>query len=144
MNIAIRNGRVIDPKDSFDRVTDIYIRSGKIASLGDAPPGFEVRREINALGLIVCAGLVDLSARLREPGLEYKATLQSEMGAAVAGGDPSQDPFAVHAETPRGTEDRAHHRPPRASPVALRGETRMSRRDAGAARPHRTGGRLRR
>ena len=86
MNIAIRNGRVIDPKNSFDRVTDIYIRSGKIASLGAVPPGFEVGREINARGLIVCPGLVDLSARLREPGLEYKATLESEMGAAVAGG----------------------------------------------------------
>ncbi|SEA13681.1 dihydroorotase [Nitrosospira multiformis] len=86
MNIAIRNGRVIDPKNSFDRVTDIYIQSGKIASLGAVPPGFEARREINAQGLIVCPGLVDLSARLREPGLEYKATLESEMGAAVAGG----------------------------------------------------------
>ena len=43
-------------------------------------------RVIDARGRVVCPGLIDLSARLREPGFEYKATLESEMEAAVAGG----------------------------------------------------------
>ena len=86
MKIIIRNGRVIDPKNRTDAVMDVFIASGKIAVLGTEPHGFQADREIDAKGLIVCPGLVDLSARLREPGLEYKATLESEMGAAVAGG----------------------------------------------------------
>ena len=86
MNIAIRNGRVIDPKNRADGIMDVFIADGKIASLGANPGAFRVDRELDARDLIVCPGLVDLSARLREPGFEYKATLESEMGAAVAGG----------------------------------------------------------
>src|SRR4029453_12432769 len=56
------------------------------AGIASAPRGFEAERVLDAAGLVVAPGLVDLSARLREPGLEYKATLESEMLAAVAGG----------------------------------------------------------
>src|SRR5688500_9216774 len=86
MKIIIRNGRVIDPKNRTDAVMDVFIASGKIAVLGAEPHGFQADREIDATGLVVCPGLVDLAARLREPGLEYKATLEAEMSAAVAGG----------------------------------------------------------
>ena len=86
MNIQIKNGRLIDPKNKIDTVQDIYISGGKILSLGKAPGGFVAGQEIDASGLIVIPGLIDLSARLREPGYEYKATLESEMNAAVAGG----------------------------------------------------------
>ncbi|MEQ1767643.1 MAG: dihydroorotase, partial [Methylotenera sp.] len=65
---------------------DMYIVAGKIVSLGAAPDGFVANQIIDASGLIVSPGLVDLSARLREPGNEYKATLESELQAAVAGG----------------------------------------------------------
>src|SRR5437763_11488407 len=54
--------------------------------MGVAPSGWVAEHEIDARGLVVCPGLIDLSARLREPGFEYKATLESEMDAAVAGG----------------------------------------------------------
>ena len=54
--------------------------------VGTAPAGFEPEPRIDASGCIVAPGLVDLAARLREPGYEYKATLESEMPAAVAGG----------------------------------------------------------
>jgi dihydroorotase len=54
--------------------------------VGSAPAGFTAGRTIDAAGLVVAPGLVDLSARLREPGYEYKATLESEMQAAVQGG----------------------------------------------------------
>ncbi|NOU24365.1 MAG: dihydroorotase [Methylotenera sp.] len=86
MKIQIKNGRVIDPKNNIDRQQDMYIVAGKIVSLGAAPDGFVANQIIDASGLIVSPGLVDLSARLREPGNEYKATLESELQAAVAGG----------------------------------------------------------
>src|SRR5882724_12471131 len=85
-NIHIKNGRLIDPKNRVDAKQDVFIADGKIAALGKAPAGFRAERTINASNLAVCPGLVDLSARLREPGFEYKATLESEMAAAVAGG----------------------------------------------------------
>jgi dihydroorotase len=96
MKIHIKNGRLIDPKQGIDAVQDIFIAKGKIISIGAAPSEFQASRIIDAKSLIVCPGLVDLSVRLREPGLEYKATLESEMGAAVAGGVTS---FACPPDT---------------------------------------------
>ena len=86
MKIHIKNGRVVDPGSAGDKVQDVFIAAGKILALGAAPGGFTANRVIDAAGMVVCPGLVDLSARLREPGFEYKATLESEMAAAVAGG----------------------------------------------------------
>ncbi len=86
MKIHIRGGRLIEPKSGIDAQRDIYIAAGKVAAIGDAPEDFHANRVIDASGLVVCPGLIDLSARLREPGLEHMATLESEMQAAVAGG----------------------------------------------------------
>ncbi len=86
MKIHIKNGRVIDPKNNIDSKLDVFIAAGKILSLGQIPDGFVANQTIDASNFIVCPGLVDLSARLREPGDEYKATLVSELQAAVAGG----------------------------------------------------------
>jgi dihydroorotase len=86
MKLVIKNGRVVDPKNGVDAVTSVSIDAGKVVAVGPIPVGFRADREVEASGLIVCPGLVDLSARLREPGFEYKATLESEMAAAVAGG----------------------------------------------------------
>lgn len=96
MKIHIKNGRVIDPKSGIDAVQDVFIAKGKVAAIGSAPVDFQASRVIDAQSLIVCPGLVDLSVRLREPGLEYKATLESEMNAAVAGGVTS---FACPPDT---------------------------------------------
>lgn len=96
MKIHIKNGRLIDPKQCIDAVQDIFIAKGKIIAIGAAPDEFQPSRIIDAESLIVCPGLVDLSVRLREPGLEYKATLESEMEAAVAGGVTS---FACPPDT---------------------------------------------
>ena len=87
MKIHIKNGRVIDPKNNIDAKQDVFIAAGKIAGIGKAPEGFTANQTIDASNLIVCPGLVDLSARLREPGFEHKATLESEMQAAIAGGE---------------------------------------------------------
>ena len=80
MKIAIKNGRIVDPASGRDSVGELYIADGKIAEEGKAD------RVIDARGLVVAPGFIDISARLREPGFEYKATLESEMDAAVAGG----------------------------------------------------------
>lgn len=96
MKIHIKDGRVIDPRYGIDAVQDIFVAKGKIVAIGEAPNEFHASRVIDAQSFIVCPGLVDLSVRLREPGLEYKATLESEMGAAVAGGVTS---FACPPDT---------------------------------------------
>jgi dihydroorotase len=86
MRAHIKGGRLVDPKHGVDRPADLYIAEGRVAGIASAPRGFEADRVVDATGLVVAPGFVDLSARLREPGLEYKATLESEMLAAVAGG----------------------------------------------------------
>lgn len=86
MNIVIKQGRVIDPANGIDAIKDVFIVDGHIAAIGQAPAGFHGDQVIDATGLVVSPGLVDLSARLREPGYEYKATLESELDAAMAGG----------------------------------------------------------
>ena len=86
MKVHVKNGRVIDPGSGTDKVQDVFVAAGKFLAFGTAPSGFHANRVIDATGMVVCPGLVDLSVRLREPGYEYKATLESEMAAAVAGG----------------------------------------------------------
>ena len=86
MKIHIKNGRLIDPATQTDKPLDLFIGAGRIVGIGSAPAGFEVNSVLDASGCVVCPGLVDLSARLREPGFEYRATLESEMAAAAAGG----------------------------------------------------------
>ena len=86
MNIHIKGGRLVDPKNGVDEDKDLFIAEGRVLALGKAPPGFRAERVIDATRRVVCPGLIDLSARLREPGFEYKATLNSEMLAAAAGG----------------------------------------------------------
>ncbi len=86
MKIHIKGGRLVDPKNGVDAKKDVYIAAGKVVAIGEPPAGFSANRVIEAGNLVVCPGLVDLAARLREPGFEYMATLESEMKAAIAGG----------------------------------------------------------
>ena len=86
MKILIQRGRVIDPASGRDEVADVAVAAGRIVGIGQVPTDFEPSRTIDARGCWVLPGLVDLSARLREPGNEYARMLESEMAAAVAGG----------------------------------------------------------
>lgn len=86
MKIHIKNGHLIDPKNNIDEKLDLFIAAGKVRGIGEIPKDFSAHHVIDAAGLIVTPGFVDLSARLREPGDEYKATLESELQAAAAGG----------------------------------------------------------
>jgi dihydroorotase len=86
MKVLIKNGRLLDPATGRDELGDVAIAAGRIVSLGKVSPDFNASRSIDAAGLIVAPGLVDLAARLREPGHEHEGMLESEMAAAVAGG----------------------------------------------------------
>ena len=86
MKILIQGGRVINPATGFDEVCDLAIAAGRIVAIGHVPADFAPNKSINASGCIVTPGLVDLAARLREPGYEHEGMLQSELAAAVAGG----------------------------------------------------------
>ena len=86
MNLLIEQGRVIDPASGRDEVADIAIADGRILAIGQPPAGFAPRRRIDARGCLVLPGVIDLCARLGEPGNEHARMLQSETRAAVAGG----------------------------------------------------------
>jgi dihydroorotase len=134
MKIEIKNGHLIDPANGIDKPTDLYIADGRIVAIGKAPHGFAAEGSINASDCIVCPGLVDLAARLREPGFEYKATLESEMAAAAAGGvtslacppdtdPPLDEPGLVEMLKHRARlPDFAHVYPIGALTVGLKGE----------------------
>jgi dihydroorotase len=86
MKLLIKNGRIIDPASGLDQVGDLAMASGRIVALGAVPADFSAQRTVDATGCIVAPGLVDLCARLREPGFEHEGMLDSEMAAAMAGG----------------------------------------------------------
>lgn len=86
MRLRLHGGRVIDPANQLDSRLDLWIADGRIAAVGPAPAGFHADREIDVGGRIVCPGLVDLRAHLREPGEEHMATIASETAAAASGG----------------------------------------------------------
>ena len=86
MQLLIQHGRLLDPAQNLDTISDLYIANGRILGHGARPDGFEADQTIDATDKLVIPGLIDLSARLREPGQEHKGTIASETRAAAAGG----------------------------------------------------------
>lgn len=87
MKILIKNGRVIDPANSVDEIADVYINDGVIAEIGkDLELDGANTEVIDAHGMVVAPGLVDMHVHLREPGQEYKETIETGTRAAVCGG----------------------------------------------------------
>lgn len=86
MKILIKNGRVIDPASNRDEICDVALAAGRVLAIKSIASNFSPNKVIDAAGCIVAPGLVDLAARLREPGHEHEGMLESEMAAAVAGG----------------------------------------------------------
>lgn len=84
MRLHIANGRLIDPANGVDGLHDLYIADGQVAAVGQAPDGFHADRHLDAAGLAVLPGLVDLSARVSQPGAA--AFAPAELRAALAGG----------------------------------------------------------
>jgi dihydroorotase len=86
MKTLIQHGRIIDPASGLDTTGSIAIATGRIIGIGRDLPDFTPDRVLDASGCIVLPGLVDLCARLREPGYEHEGMMESEMAAAAAGG----------------------------------------------------------
>ncbi|HEY4039844.1 MAG TPA: dihydroorotase [Burkholderiaceae bacterium] len=84
MRIAIESARLIDPAAEMDRTGSLYLAEGRIVGVGAMPAGFAADRRIDGRGLIAAPGLIDLCARMREPGTD--GALRVEMRAALAGG----------------------------------------------------------
>ena len=101
--ISIINGRIIDPANQIDELTDIHLQNGKIIALGEKPDNFIAQQIIDASRQVVCPGLVDLRFRLLDRGYETKGSIASETRAAVAGGvtalccPPDTDPIIDNA-----------------------------------------------
>ena len=84
-SILIRGGRVIDPAQEIDELTDVALQDGKISALGHSAPK-SADELIDAGGLIVAPGLIDMHVHLREPGFEEDETIETGTAAAAAGG----------------------------------------------------------
>src|ERR1051325_2707420 len=85
MSLVIKNGRVIDPASQTDRIADVLIVDGRIA--GVAPNLSSPKAEVlDASGMIVAPGVIDMHVHLREPGFEHAETIESGSRAAAAGG----------------------------------------------------------
>ncbi|MDQ6954990.1 MAG: dihydroorotase [Mariprofundaceae bacterium] len=101
VDILIKNGRVIDPANGIDEICDVWIENGNVAGIGKFTD--KAKQTIDATGLIVCPGLIDMHVHLREPGEEWKEDIESGSRAAIAGGVtsictmPNTDPCMDHA-----------------------------------------------
>ncbi len=101
IDVLIRGGRVVDPANQIDDICDVWINDGHIIAVGDYSA--KAKRVIDAEGLIVCPGLIDMHVHLREPGAEWKEDIESGSQAAVAGGVttmccmPNTQPTLDHA-----------------------------------------------
>jgi dihydroorotase len=110
---VIRNGRVIDPANKRDEVVDLAIRDGRIAEKPENGKRKVESEEIDATGLIVAPGLIDMHVHLREPGFSHKETIASAARAAAAGGFttivcmPNTSPAADNPSTIAWVKDRA-------------------------------------
>ena len=83
--LLIYGGRIIDPSQSIDQVGDLLVAEGKIVSVGGTVVA-ESARKLDATGLVVCPGFIDLHCHLREPGFESKETIDTGTKAAAIGG----------------------------------------------------------
>ena len=111
--LIIRNGRVIDPANKRDETADLLILNGKIAGVSQLSTLSSRPEEIDARGLIVAPGLIDMHVHLREPGFSHKETIESGARAAAAGGFttivcmPNTAPAADNPSTIAWIKDRA-------------------------------------
>jgi len=105
-SLSIQNANLVDPSgERPQQSTALHIADGKILAIGDPPDGFTPEQHLDATGLMICPGLIDIYARLRDPGYEKKADIKSEAYAALASGittllcSPDTDPVIDEVAT---------------------------------------------
>lgn len=82
MRLAIENVRIIDPSQNLDKISNLYITRGRIFSISDTlPDGFNASQTLDGTGKWLLPGLIDLQARLAEPGSHYEGDIASETKA---------------------------------------------------------------
>lgn len=119
--LLIKNGRIINPFDKTDTVADILVEDGKIKAVGKNLAAAE--NTVDASGMLVFPGLIDLHVHLRDPGLTYKEDILTGAAAAAAGGVttvaamPNTSPVTDTAETVKYIVDKAKNAPVRVLPV---------------------------
>lgn len=132
MRLHIANGRLIDPANGVDGRHDLYIASGRVIAVGVAPDGFQADRHIDANGLAVLPGLIDLCARVAQAG--HTGFAPAELRAALAGGvtrlvlppdteSPLDEPTKVEALMRHAQAGQCAVHPLGAMTVGLAGET---------------------
>ncbi|HWR40322.1 MAG TPA: dihydroorotase [Patescibacteria group bacterium] len=114
MKLLIKSGRIINPATNTDEIGDVLIDQGRISAIGGqlTAEGAEI---LDATGLVVTPGLIDMHVHLREPGLEAKEDIASGTRAAAAGGFttvacmPNTRPIIDNSILVAGIQQRAHH-----------------------------------
>ena len=91
--VVFRAARVVDPAGGRDEIADVWVRDGRVASVGDDAPSGDAEA-LDCEGLVLAPGLVDLHTHLREPGREDKETVETGSRAAAAGGFTAVSPMA--------------------------------------------------
>ncbi len=115
--LLIKNGRIIDPASNWDKVSDVLVEDGLISGIGEnlSVPGAVV---VDATGLVVAPGFLDIHVHLREPGFEHAETIETGAKAAAAGGFtsiccmPNTSPVNDNATVPSYIIERAKRPPP--------------------------------
>ena len=132
--LLVRGGRVVDPSQDLDAVRDVLIEDGEVARVAEGIKPGRYAEIVDAEGLVVTPGLIDMHAHLREPGQEYKETIETGTRAAAAGGftavapmpntDPPNDnrPVTEHMIKEAGRFGYARVHPIGAVSVGQRGE----------------------
>ena len=121
--ILIKNGRLVDPANNIDEKRDILIEDGKIKEVADCIMQAGDAKEINAEGKAVMPGFIDLHVHLREPGFEYKETVETGAKAAARGGVtsicpmPNTKPVIDSAESVKDLLKRAENAPVHILPI---------------------------
>jgi len=85
-DLVIRGAKVVDPAEAFERPADVYVRDGVILDIAPPDEALPAAETLDADGLVLCPGLVDIHVHLRQPGGEHKETIATGTRAALAGG----------------------------------------------------------
>ncbi|MEO6872599.1 MAG: dihydroorotase [Chthoniobacterales bacterium] len=113
MQVLFRNGRIIDPANERDEIADLFVADGVIADASAMRDSESAIEEVDASGLVISPGLIDIHVHFREPGFGWKETIESGARAAAAGGFttvvcmPNTSPVADSPSTIAWIKDRA-------------------------------------